>query len=538
MNCVASLPAAIFRGTRGQMSTGKFIFKSTVLIAFFNLMSRVLGLVRDMVIASQFGTSVFNDAYQFALKIPSMIFYIISGALATAIVPVFTEYAARGEKAGAWKIFNTLMIAVTLIYLTLALAGIAGAPILVKIVAPGFTGFKSGLTVELVRLVLPLMIFSGLASLFSGLLNANNIFGLPAFSNSVNNIFIIVSCLTIGSLFGIHGLALGTTLAMAAMAAVQFPALYKNGFRFRLAIDLKSPGVRKVRWLAAPAALGIAVNQVNVFINMALASILPEGSYTALVYADKLIQFPLGFFVLALGTAVFPTLALRAAQGDRGKFYDTIVSSLKVVFIIIIPASVGLMVLRFPIIALIFKRGAFDQDSLELTAAALLFYSFGMLGQAAGILLTRGFYAVQDTRTPVKISIVTVLINLALSLALIGSMRHAGLAAANSLANLAYMALLLSFLKKKIPQRSSGGLLKFTLSVIIASALMAVTSHSVCGLLAGPAAGGTMGLAVQVCLAITAGIVVFAATIFILKVEEARLLWRIARETVAKRLRK
>ncbi len=519
------------------MSTGKFIFKATVLIAFFNLMSRVLGLVRDMVIAGQLGTSDFNDAYQFALKIPNMIFYIISGALATAIVPVFTEYAARGEKGEAWKVFNTLMVAVTLVYLALALTGIAGAPLLVKLVAPGFTGFKSELMVELARLILPLMVFSGLASLFSGLLNANNIFGLPAFSSSVNNIFIIVFCLTLGSLYGIHGLALGTTLAMVAMAAVQFPTLYKAGFRFRLAIDLKSPGVRKVCWLAAPAALGIAINQANVFINMVLASTLPEGSYTSLVYADKLIQFPLGFFVLALGTAVFPTLAIRAAQGDRGKFYDTVVSSLKVVFIIIIPASVGLMVLRFPIIALIFKRGEFDQNSLELTAAALLFYSFGMLGQAAGILLTRGFYAVQDTRTPVKLSIVTVLVNLVLCLALIGSMRHSGLAAANSLANLAYMVLLLCFLKRKVPEGSGGGLLKFTLSVLVASALMAVTSHNVSVALAG-VAGGTMGLAIQVCLAITAGITVFAATIFILKVREAHLLWQAVREAVARRLGK
>lgn len=516
------------------MTTGKLIFKATLLIAFFSLMSKVLGLVRVSVIANQFGAKVYTDAYMMALKMPNMLFFIISGALATVVIPVFTEYAARGEKREAWKIFNTVMIVVTLFFLVASLIGMAGAPLLVKLVAPGFKGVAEALTVELSRILLPLMVFSGLASLFANLLNANNIFGVPAFSNSVNNLFIIISALTLGNLYGIQGLALGTVLAMAAMALVQFPALFKAGFKFNLSLAIQHPGVKKVYYLALPAALGISVNQVQVFINGVLASWLPEGSVSALSYADTLIQFPISLFVVALGTAVFPTLSGRAAEGDREALSGTLLGSLKVVIIGMVPASVGFMALSHPIVTLVYKRGVFDQSAVELTAPALLFFSVGLVGQAASLLLTKGFYSLQDTRTPVKLGVITVLINLTLSLVLIRYLQHGGLALANSLANLAYMALLMWYLGQKIPGLYRGGLLKFTLAVLTASGLMAAASYAVNGVLAG-LSQGTAGLVIQVGLAITAGIAVYVAVIFALKVEEAHVFWRAVKDALSRR---
>ena len=516
------------------MTTGKLIFKATLLIAFFNLISRVLGLLRDVVIAHQFGAGFQYDAYQMALKMPNMLFAIISGALVTVVVPVYTEYAVRGEKEEAWKIFNTVLILVTLFYLATSVLGVVGAPLLIKLVAPGFKGATQALTVDLARIVLPLMIFAGLASLFSSLLNANNIFGLPAFSTSVNNIFIIIFALTLGSLYDIQGLALGAVLAMAAMALVQFPALIKAGFRFRPALDLQHPGVKKVYFLALPAAIGIAVNQTNVYINGVLASWLPEGSISALSYADRLIQFPVGLFVLALGTAVFPTLSGQAAEGNREALSKILLTSMKVVMVGIIPASVGLMVLSRPIVTLVYMRGEFTQEAAVMTAAALLFYSVGLVGQASVILLTRGFYSLQDTRTPVKLGVVIVLINLALSLVFIRYLQHAGLALANSLANLTYMILLLGFLKKKIPCLREGRLFKFTLAILVSAGMMATASYAVNGALAGRVHGAA-GLAIHGGLAITAGILVYVAAFFALSREAARLFLRAARQAVSGR---
>lgn len=531
------------------MTTGKFIFKATLVIAFFSLMSKVLGLGRDIVIGSLIGTSYLADAYQMSLKAPNMLFTIISGALATVIVPVYTEYASRGEKSEAWKLFKTVMVVVTLFFLIASIIGVIGAPLLVKLVAPGFSGETRALTVELSRIILPWMIFAALASLFTQLLNANNIFGLPAFSSSVNNIFIIIAAFTLGKFYGIYGLTLGTMLAMAAMALVQFPALYKAGFRINLKVDLHHPGLKKIYLLALPSVLSLSVIQANVLVTFVLASWLPEGSVSSLGYADKLIQFSVGLLVTALVTAVFPTISQLAAEGEMKAFAATLLGSLKVVIIGIVPASVGLITLSHPIVNLIYAWGAFNQESVEMTSAALLFYAVGTVGLAAGFLLVRGFYSLQDTRTPLKISIVQVLINLGLSLLLvgplrhaglslllIGPLRHAGLALATSLANLAYMALLMWYLGKKIPGLYQDGLLKFTLAVFAAAGLMAAASYTVNGALAGMIPGKT-GLVIQLGLAIIAGAAVYVAAIFALRVKEAHIFWQSARAALSKKLR-
>jgi len=517
------------------MTTGKFIFKATLVIAFFSLMSKVLGLVRESVIAGLLGTSYLADAYQMSSKAPNMLFTIVSGALATVIVPVYTEYASRGEKSEAWKLFKTMTVVVILFFLIASIIGVIGAPLLVKLVAPGFSGETRALTVELSRIILPWMIFAALASLFTQLLNANNIFGLPTFSSSVNNIFIIIAALTLGKLYGVYGLTLGVMLAMAAMALVQFPALYKAGFRVSLKMDLRHPGLRKIYNLALPSVFSISVIQANVLVTSVLASWLPVGSVSSLGYADRLIQFSVGLLGMALATAVFPTISRLAAEGGMEAFAATLLGSLKVVIIGIIPASVGLITLSHPVVNLIYGWGAFDQKSVHMTAAALLFYSVGAVGQAAGFLLVRGFYSLQDTRAPLKISIVQVLINLGLSLLLIDSFRHAGLALATSLANLAYMALLMWYLGKKIPGLYRDGLLRFTLSVLAAAGLMAAASYTVNGALAGLLPGKT-GVVLQLGLAVITGVAVFVAAIFALRVKEAQFFWQSARKALSKHI--
>ncbi|HOV80597.1 MAG TPA: murein biosynthesis integral membrane protein MurJ [Bacillota bacterium] len=513
------------------MTTGKFIFKATVMIAFFKLMSQALGVVREAVIARQFGTTVSTDAYIVALRMPNIVFYIVSGALVTAIVPVFTEYVARGRKDEAWKVFNTVVIVITLLFSVITLAGIAGSPLLVTLMAPFFEGQAEALTAELAGIILPLMIFAGLASLFTNLLNANNIFGLPAFSLSVNNIFIILSALTIGSIYGIHGLALGTVLAAAAMALIQLPALYRTGFRLKFSIELSHPGVRKVFCLAWPAAVGVAVRQANIYVSGVLASWLPEGSISALNFAERLMNFPVGLFVLALGTAAFPTLAKRAAEGNREAYSDVLAGSLKAVLAGIIPAGIGFMVLSRPIVTLVYKRGVFDEQSVSMTAAALFFYAVGLAGLAASVLLERGFYSFQDTRTPVKVGIVAVLINLVLSLLLIRPLQLGGIALATSLSSLTYAGLLMFYLERKRPVFRGSGLFRFTAAVLAASGLMAAASWGVCMATEG-LTGGTAGVIAQVGLSVAAGIAVYTAALFAMGVEEARAVWRAAVEAV------
>ena len=307
---------------------------------------------------------------------------------------------------------------------------------------------------------------------------------------------------------------------MAAMALVQFPTLLKSGFKFRLALDLRHPGVQKVYILALPAAIGVAVNQANVYINGVLASWLPEGSISALSYADRLIQFPVSLFVLALGTAVFPALSGWAARGDQEDLAKILLTSMKVVMAGIIPASVGLMVLSQPIVKLVFERGAFDQAASAMTAAALFFYAVGLVGQASAILLTRGFYALQDTRTPVKLGLVIVGVNLILSLFFIRYLQHAGLALANSLANLTYLVLLLEFLKGKYPACGRAGFQIYPdhpgLCRDHGRSQLRGKQALAARVRASPACTAQVGLA------ITAGILVYAGALFALCKEDAR----------------
>lgn len=508
-----------------KISTGKTIFKVTILIAFFSFLSKLLGLLRDIVIAGKFGATGATDAYLVALTAPNLLFYIISGALAAVAVPVFVDYATKGEKQEAWKVFNTVFNSVTVVFILIAAAGILCSPYIVKLIAPDLPPQTANLAAGLARIMFPLLLFAGWASLFAGLLNANNIFGIPAFSNVANNAVIILGAVTLGSFYGIHGLAAGTVAAMMVMALIQVPALIRAGYRYKLAFELSHPGVQNVFSLILPAAAGLTVNQAYILIEKVLASGMAEGSISVLSFANKLVQFPVSLFVLALGTAVFPTITRMAATGGYDDFSATLNRLLKILILGMIPASIGLMVLRYPIVVLLFQRGAFDQRAAELTAVALLFYAIGLTGQAANVIMTKAFYSLQDTRTPVKITLVTVMVNLGLSLLLVEVLQHGGLALANSLASLTGTALFMIYLQKKVDSLKWTGLLRFTLSVLAASGLMALASYGASTFYASYSQfTGAFGLAVQVGISVLTGVTVFVIAAVVLKIEELSML--------------
>jgi len=505
----------------------RLFFQATLLIAVLNLLSRVLGLGREIAIAHQFGATLATDAYLVALTIPSLLFMVFAQALATVVVPVFTEYKTRGETREAWQISLNVANLLVVVLAAVAALGILAAPVLVRLMAPGFEPAATELAVDLTRILFPLLVFSGLATLFSGFLNANNIFGIPAFSGAVNNLVIIVGALTLGSLYGIHGLAYGTVLGMVAAGLVQVPSLYRAGFRFRPGFDWRHPGVRKVFNLMLPITVGIAISQLYVLIDRVLASFLAEGSIAALNFGNRLIQLPIGLFVLALSTAVFPTLTTWAAEGKRSEVLETLARALRIVVLTTVPAGVGLIVLRQPVVQLLFERGAFDERATAMTAVALLFYSVGLVGLAANILLTRGFYAFQDTRTPVKLLAVNVTVNLVLSLALMGPLQHGGLALASSLAALVNTVLLVRYLERLLPGLwQPAAWLRFGGGVLVASGLMALAVHTADTALAGLVPPGSAGLALRVTGAVTVGVTVYTVSALLLRLEEIGILLR------------
>ncbi len=508
------------------------IARAAIVLLIFNILSKVTALVREVVIAREFGVTAEMDAYLVAFSIPSVMFFLFTGALATVVVPVYSEYAARGREKEAWGLFGTFFNVLLVVLILTTAAGLLFAPWLVKLLAPGFQESSVNLAVELTRLMFPLLIFSGLAALFGGLLNARNIFAITALNAPLSNMAVIVAVLTLGGFLGVRGMALGVLAGGVAGALVQLPALRRAGFRFSPGVPFNHPDLKKILRLILPITLGLSISQTYILIDRFLASGLAEGSISALNYANRLIQMPVGLFATALGTAVFPSLTRRAAGKDLRGLGEGVRRALRLIILVCVPASVVLLVLREPLVVLFFQRGAFDARAAGMTAAALFFYSFGLVGWAGEFVLARGFFSLQDTRTPVKISAIAVTVNLALSLALIGPLRHSGLALANSAAALTNMTLLVIFLNRRVAGLWNSGMWRFIATVLLAAGLMGAAVRALLPRVDAAVSAGTLMLAVQAGLAAAAGMAVYAAVLALLRVEETRRLWEMLKNIV------
>jgi len=482
-------------------------------------------LVREVVIARQFGATAAMDAYLVAFSLPSVLFYLFTGALATVVVPVYSEYASRGREREAWDLFGTFFNVLLMLLVLVTALGLLLAPWLVKLLAPGFQGDTLSLAVVLTRWMFPLLVFSGLSALFSGLLNARNIFAVTALNGPLSNLAVIIAVLALGSLWGVYGMALGVLAGGVAGAVVQLPALCRTGFRFRPGVALNHPDLKKIFKLVLPITLGFSISETYILIDRFLASGLAEGSISALNYANRLIQMPLGLFVTAVGTAVFPALTRRAAEKDLYGLAEGVRRSLRLVVLVCLPAAVILLVLREQLVTLFFQRGAFDARAAGMTAVALFFYAFGLVGQAGEFILARGFFSLQDTRTPMILSAVAVLINLAFSLALIGPLQHGGLALANSIAALVNMVMLAVFLQRRVAGLWIPEMWRFAVLVLLDSLVMAGVVKAAILWAGLPAASGTLALAVQVSLAAAAGLAVYLLVLAVFRLKEANQLW-------------
>ncbi|MDH7497991.1 MAG: murein biosynthesis integral membrane protein MurJ, partial [Syntrophomonadaceae bacterium] len=468
--------------------------------------------------------------------IPNLVYVVLGGALAAAFLPVFTETLVRQGREAAARTAGTVLAAAALVMGLLALAGMAAAPGLVRVMAPGFGPAARQLTAELTRLIFPVTLLFTLSMLLGAVLNALRHFVAPALTAVAFSLTVIASVYLLVPEMGVRGLALGTSLAALAQMLVQLPAL-RGRLHLRLRWEPGDPAVRRVAALAFPMMLGTSLSQAYVAIERILASTLSEGSLAALNFANKLTFLPFNLFVMAVNTAVYPTLSAQAAEGDYPALARTTAFGLTLVALFTLPAAVGLAVLAEPLVRLLFEHGAFDARSTSLTAYALGFYVIGLFPQGAFQVLNRAFYSLQDTRTPVKIGVAVVGLNLALSLLLIGPLRHGGLALAGSLAATANMVLAYAFLRRRLPQlpeaRLLGSLARILLACAGMGAAVLAASRTLPALLDTAALGGQALLA-ALCVAL--GVLVYAGLLLLLRVEEAgeaaaRLRRRLARRS-------
>lgn len=516
------------------MSTGAIVARAAGAIIVMNLLSRLLGFVRDVAVAQAYGATAAVDAYMVAYNMPFLIQAVLGGALMTAIVPVFTQYWVKEEdKPQAWRVLN-IILNVTAVGLILAsILGIVFSTQLVNLFAPGFTGEVVDLAAELTAIMFPAVIFMGVGMLFNGVLNAGGHFAIPATTTGFSNLVILFTVIFFSSTYGIHGLAVGTLVSMLGYLIIQVPVLKKMGWKWTPAIDISHPGVRTVGKDLLPILIGVAVNQVYLTINNFMASGLEEGSIAALNYAWKLMQVPLGIFVVAISNAIFPTLSTQAIKGQLDELVATMMKGLKLVALITLPASVGLMVLPIPIIKLLFERGAFDETATVMTAAALVAFSVGIFAQAANLVIIRAFYARHRTVLPVVLSFLSIVINIILSLIfreyllkVSPQIAHAGLPLANSIAGTVNTVLLYYYLRKDLPVLKRYSFIGSFSKVFLASLIMGVGAWLTDQGLAIALADYTSRafLALRVMISIGVGVGLFGILVYLFKVEEVDLI--------------
>ena len=435
--------------------------------------SRVLGWVRLSVIGAQFGGSPRDlDAFWAAFRIPDTIFnLLVAGALASAFIPVFSGYLAKENEKEAWRIASSVMNAMLLLLIALSAVMWVFAPTLMPLLAPDFTPAQLELSTRLTRIMLLSPIFMGLSSLFTGVLNSYRQFLSGATAPLVYNFVIVLFALFAAPFLGINALAYGVVAGALMMWLVQVPELTFRSTKYTLALDLGHPGVREIARLTGPRTLALGAVQVVFFVDLNLASRMPPGSLTALTYAFQLLLLPLGVFSIAISAAVFPALSRYAAQGLQVKLRDALEQSIRWILLLTLPAAVMLIVLRRPIVHLLFQWKDFGPDLREATAAAFLLYAIGLVGHALVQIVARGFYAIKDTRTPFVLTVITIAVNIALSVLLAPSWGISGLALANSIATLLEAALLLALLAPRARLRLAklGGA---SLTFAVASAVM------------------------------------------------------------------
>jgi putative peptidoglycan lipid II flippase len=459
------------------MSEATRITKAAGIVGTATLLSRILGFIRDVVVAWFFGAGLAADAFFIAFTIPNLLRRLFAeGSLTISFIPVFTECLFKRGREEAFRLARSAWWLLTIVLAAVALLGVLFSPLIVKVIARGFLSSpeKFDLTILLTRIMFPYIFFISLVALAMGILNALGHFAAPALAPVLLNLAMIGSVLLLSPHLAepSKGLAIGVIIGGVLQLALQIPFMVRKGFHLFVRSPLYHPGIKRIALLMVPAIFGAAVYQMNIVVARLLASYLPEGSVSYLYYADRLVQFPLGVFAIALATAVLPSLSKQAAAKDMEGLRASFSYALRLVFFVSIPAMTGLIILREPIVRLLFQRGAFDLATTHLTAEALLYYAIGLWAFSGVRIVVATFYALQDTKTPVKIAVISLFVNIVLSVLLMGPMRHSGLALATSLASGVNFILLIGALKKRLGRIGARDILRSVFRTTASAAVM------------------------------------------------------------------
>lgn len=527
------------------------IAKSAGIVSIAVMFSRILGLVREMVFANFFGAGFLMDAYIVAFRIPNVLRDLFAeGALSAAFVKVFTDYQINRSEKEAWRLASLILNALAVVLSVITLIGIFLTPYVLPLLVKGFSPEKAALAVTMTQIMFPFILLVAMAAVAMGVLNTKGIFGIPASASTVFNVTSLVFGLFLAfwlsggwtssndknaipdaaSQWAIIGMAIGTLIGGAAQFLMQVPSLLRVGFRFTPVLSFADEGVKQVMRLMAPAIIGTSAVQINVMVNTMFVSEF-NGAQGWLNYAFRLMQFPIGLFGVAVGTASIPVLSKMASTGNFKEFRNTLSSSLKLVFLMTLPSACGLIVLGEPIIRLIYERGKFHETDTSMTAYALAGYSIGLTGYAAIKVLSPAFYALNDAKTPMIIAVISIAVNALASylfrdLLTTYNLGHVGVSLATSSVALVNFFALFLLIRKKVNGINGNEILASFLKIGAASAIMSAVCyglyHFLHRLFEGKQFAAKM---IEAFVPIAVGGVVFFAAAKILKVEEVTKLY-------------
>ena len=489
------------------------VAKAAVGLMIVTILSKIIGFAREQVLSFVYGAGMYTDIYFATMNIPNVIFAAIGAALSTTFIPLYCDINANLGEKKSLKFTNNILTIVFIICILIAILGFIFTEPLLKIFAFGFEGERLAIGVKFTKILIFSVIFIGISNVLTAYLQVKNNFTIPGLISLPQNIIVIISII-LSAKYGPYVLIWGTLIGISSQVIFQLPFAYKVGYRLKPQIDLKDSHLKKMLVLTGPVLVGVAVNQVNIMVDKNLASLLPEGSISALNFADRLNNFILALFITSIVAVVYPMLSKLSHDDNKEKFSEYIVKSSNSIILLVIPISIGAIVLSKPIV----------MSATLMTASALSMYSIGLVAYGLRDIINKVFYSLQDTKTPMINGAIAMGLNIVLNIIFVKFMGHAGLALATSLSALICTFLLFYSLRKKIGNFGQEKILITAIKSLLSAILMGICVTFAHKFIINYTGSGFIGQVISIFGSVLAGVIVYGISVIILKIEEVSMI--------------
>lgn len=493
--------------------------KATFLLMVVTIMSKILGLARDSVLASAYGTGMYVAVYNTANKVPVVLFAVIGAALATSLIPLYNKLKSEDSEERAMSFLNSVINVVIVVCIVVSIIGIILAGPLVRIFAVGYTGEAFRLCVQYTRILLPTIIFVGLANIFTAYLQIKKRFVIPGLIGFPYSVIIIIA-IFVSTKTDFMVLILGAFVAIAAKTIFQIPFIYKEGYRYSKKIDIHDPVMKDMMILVIPVIIGVGANQINAVIDESLASLLGTTVVASFGYARRLYEFVQALFITSILSVVYPKFSSLVVSDKIDKFVDSMIQTMNVIIVVIVPIIIGCGVLSKPIVEVLFQRNAFTSDDTIMTASILVIYVTGVLAFALRDVMSRGFYSLEDSKTPMTNGVIAIIFNIILNLLFIKPFGYKGLALATSIS--AYIGLFLFFrsMNKKVDIFSAKKNIIVFIKCLLSAAIMGLVVKLVFTVLNPYLNQGLIFKITNLGISVLIGASLYAVIMYFMRVEE------------------